>query len=140
MNDEENFNTEVGEEERDDYDLEDIHCAGYTSYSAAVHWLHNNLIMCNDIPKVDENLFEMTKGYDWEADREIFQYFLTDMSDSEVDWMVSHFSGLHFAYSELLGLWVLLVDHWGTGWEYVSVCVYDEDLMRNIRAKGLEYA
>lgn len=135
MNDE-----ELDEELEEEQEEEKIHVAGYTSYSTAVHWLQNNLILCNDIPKIDETLFERTKGYDWEADREIFQYFLTDMSDSEVAWMVRNFSGLHFAYSELLGLWVLLVDHWGTGWEYVSVCVYDEDLMRNVRAKGLEYA
>jgi len=81
-----------------------------TNYSIAVHWLHNNYILCNQIIKVDP-YFEC-------PDEEIFQYFLTDASKEDVEYLERHF-GLTFGYSDLLDLYVLCVDHFGTSWDYV---------------------
>lgn len=93
-----------------------------TNYYVATHWLHNNLILCNDIERIDENLwenyrFELTEE-DGAIDVEIFQYFLTDCSEDDVKWLEEHFD-LKFAYSELLDLYVLCVTHYGTSWDYV---------------------
>lgn len=93
-----------------------------TNYYVATHWLHNNLILCNEIPAIDETIwdnmhFSLTNEED-ENYKEIFQWFLTDCSEDDVQWLEQHF-GLLFTYSEKLDLWVLCVDHYGTTWDYV---------------------
>lgn len=93
-----------------------------TNYKVAVHWLGNNLILCNDIYKVDESVLENMRfsTYDEETGEytEIYQWFLTDCSESDVKYLEETF-GLLFTYSERLDLYVLCVDHYGTSWDYV---------------------
>ena len=95
----------------------------YTTYSEAVHWLHNNLIMCNNIAEIDESvLYNMRfSDYDEETESytEIFQWFITDCNESDVEYLEKHF-GLLFTYSELLDKYILCVDHLGTSWDYVA--------------------
>lgn len=94
----------------------------YTTYRIATKWLHNSYILCNDICKIDENLeFE----FEWDDDCDIYQWFLTDCSKSDVEWLTRTFD-LKFAYSPKLDLYVLCVDHFGTGWDYVSCEIRDE--------------
>lgn len=105
-----------------------------TNYYVATHWLHNNLILCNDIEKIDENLwenyrFELTEE-NGAIDIEIFQYYLTDCSEDDVEWLEKHFN-LKFTYSEKLDLYVLCVTHYGTSWDYV----YWETDIENAKAK-----
>lgn len=100
-----------------------------TTYAVATSYIGGSLILCNNIEQVDEELlYGETIGleYDEETEEypEIYQYYLTSWSDSDVKWLHDHF-GLMFAYSSILDLWVLLVDHYGTGWGYVQV---DTDL------------
>lgn len=110
-----------------------------TNYATAVDWLDTQLILCNNIGEVDPsvydnlrfNLFEEDEdGY--ENETEIFQWFLTDASESDVEWLEEHF-GLLFTYSDLLDLYVLCVDHWGTGWDYVMI---DTDIPQAARKEG----
>lgn len=58
---------------------------------------------------------------DYEKGEEIFQWRLTDCSESDVEYLERRF-GLLFTYSNLLGLYVLCVDHWGTSLDCVP-CV-----------------
>lgn len=102
-----------------------------TNYFIATHWLNGNLIMCNNIGEIDPSIWDNCRFSLWEEDEdgneretEIFQYFLTSYSESEVEFLEEHF-GLLFTYSELLDLYILCVDHWGTSWDYVTV---DTDL------------
>lgn len=94
-----------------------------TTYAIAANWLGNKLILCNDIPSIDNSVFDNVRFelYDEENDcyNEIYQWFLTDCSQSEVEYLEEHF-GLQFTYSDMLGLYVLCVDHWGTSWDYVT--------------------
>lgn len=115
-----------------------------TNYHVAAHWLHNSLVLCNNITAIDEELFyndcdplsywededgEIYNDFDDIPEdkqesanqiyEDVFQYFLTDCSASDVEYLRDNF-GLKFAYSEKLDLWVLLVTHYGTGWAYVS--------------------
>lgn len=94
-----------------------------TTYKTAVHWLHNNLILCNDIVEKDPSVVENLAWIDQDA--EIYQWYLTDCDDSDVEFLREHFPALIFSYSGLLGLWVLCVDHLGTSWDYVGT---DTDL------------
>lgn len=94
----------------------------YTTYRIATKWLHNSYILCNDICEIDENLeFE----FEWEDDCDIYPRFLTDCSKSDVEWLTRTFD-LKFAYSPKLDLYVLCVDHFGTGWDCVSCKIRDE--------------
>ena len=98
-----------------------------TNYFIAVHWLHNSLILCNGIVEVDPSVydnmrFDLYNEYD--EPKDIYQWYLTDCSQSDVEYLEKHF-GLLFTYSETLDLFVLCVDHWGTPWKGVAV---DTDL------------
>lgn len=104
----------------------------FTTYSEAVHWLHNSIIMCNNIGDIDNTIFDNCRfeAYDEDTDSymEIYQYFITDCSQSDVEYLEKHF-GLLFSYSELLDKYILCVDHWGTSWDYVrcQVLTYGND-------------
>ena len=132
-----------------------------TNYSVAVNWLHNDFILCNNIPEIDPSVFDNMRfslyrddddqdddedNYDDEkdtpsyelhhpdCDREIFQWYLTNCSDEDVAFLEEHF-GLLFTYSDTLELYVLCVDHFGTSWSYVHC---DTDLENAIREEGQE--
>lgn len=99
----------------------------YIDYHSAVHWLNGSLILCNDIPSIDEYFWD-NADFSLDDSDEIYQYFFTSYTDDDVRWMQKHFPDLLFAYSEKFGLWVLCVDHWGTSWDYVwTTLIPDED-------------
>ena len=96
-----------------------------TDYYTAVHWLGSAFILCNNIREVDYTVSENIEYPEsWEEkDFErctIFQWFLTDMSEEDKEWMQKNFPDLIFSYSDKLDLWVLCVDHYGTMWNGVS--------------------
>lgn len=101
----------------------------YTTYSEAVHWLNNNLIMQNDICEIDNQMYDYIRFdvYDEENDTyvNIYQYFITDCSEDDVEFLEKYF-GLLFSYSPLLGKYILCVDHWGTFWDVVHCPVYGD--------------
>lgn len=91
-----------------------------TNYKVAAHWLNNNLIMCNEIQN-DMSIYDnMRFGLEDEEGhiRDIYQYYLTDCSCSDVEYLEKTF-GLLFTYSDNLDLFILCVDHFGTSWDYV---------------------
>lgn len=92
-----------------------------TTYKTAVEWLHNSLIRTNPDGDRLANLWENRR---WDGDAEIYQWVLTDCSEGDVEFLEEHF-GLLFSYDDGLECWVLAVDHWGTGWDYVAI---DTDL------------
>ena len=124
-----------------------------TNYGVAVNWLNNNFILCNEIQNLDQSIFDNARfgffyytdedgnQYESESDyegeeelnensREIFQYYLTDCSESDVEFLEENFPGLLFTYSDLLGLYVLCVDHYGTNWYYVGTDTTLENAQR----------
>lgn len=119
-----------------------------TTYSVAVNWLHNNFVMVNNICEIDNSVYENMEfpleyyitaegeeipEYEYDEEfhgeaehctRDIFQWFITDCSKSDKNYLQEHFD-LLFSYSELLDCWVLCVDHFGTMWKGVWI---DTDL------------
>jgi hypothetical protein len=91
-----------------------------TNYRVAVEWLNNSLILCNNITVIDSTVYNNLRfSIDDEGEYlEVYQWFLTDCTDDDVDYLEEHF-GLKFTYSELLETYVLCVDHYGTSWDYV---------------------
>lgn len=91
-----------------------------TTYAVATSYRGGSLILCNNIDQVDkELLYGNTIGLEDAEEtadpQEIHQYYLTSWGEDEAEYLNKHF-GLMFAYSEVLGLWVLLVDHCGASW------------------------
>lgn len=92
-----------------------------TNYKVATSWLHNSLILCNQIEQLDESVLDNMRFEVWDEEgnyTEIYQWYLTDCSLSDVEWLEEHF-GLTFTYSDLLDLYILCVTHYGTSWDYV---------------------
>ncbi len=93
-----------------------------TNYLVATQWMNNSLILCNDIVEKDFSVYENMRFSDYDEETgemtEIYQWFLTDCSRDEVEYLEETF-GLLFSYSDLLDLYILCVDHYGTAWNYV---------------------
>ena len=97
----------------------------YTDYKTAVNWCHNALIMCNNIPQIDPSVIDNAR-FAWydeetETETEVFQWFITDCSQWDVEYLEEHFPGLLFTYSDLLDCFILCVDHFGTAWGSVRI-------------------
>lgn len=99
-----------------------------TSYAKAINWMHNNFIYCGKLYEIDP-YFELPMSL-WNEDSEqfedVFQFFLTDCNERDIKFLTSHFEGLHFGYSEVLDMYILCVDHFGTSWDYVPVTVIND--------------
>lgn len=108
--------------------------AFYTDYKTAIEWLNLNLILCNNIPYVDESVWDNTRfvSYDEEADEyiDIFQWYITSANDFDVEYLEKTFEGIYFTYSNMLDCYVLCVTHYGTSWDYVPCQVIDEEWAR----------
>ena len=97
----------------------------YTDYKTAVNWLHSALVLCNNIVEVDPSVIDNARfaWYDEEEEREteVYQWFITDCSEDDVEFLESRFPGLLFTYSDMLDVYVLCVDHFGTPWSGVRI-------------------
>jgi hypothetical protein len=62
----------------------------YTTYAEAVNWLHNSLILCNNITEIDTSIYDNMRfsDYDEESDSytEIYQWYITDCSEDDVEY------------------------------------------------------
>lgn len=108
----------------------------FISYKNATEYMHNSLILCNNISEVDENLFDNCGLCNVEQD--YYQYYLTDCSQDDAE-KLNQWFGLNFLYSEKLELYVLVVEHFGTGWDYIPCGVYDKFVADCIKRRGLEF-
>ena len=95
---------------------------GNASYLDFVTRFINNLVLCNKILKIDKSLIKnIVTGYIDEYD-EVFQAFIIDINDYNLDTLkeLKDKCPLIISYSDLLESYVLLVTHFGTGWDYVN--------------------
>lgn len=65
---------------------------------------------------------------------EIFQWLITDCSESDVKYLRETF-GLLFTYSDLLDCYILCVTHYGTGWDYVYWSTTNPNAQRELGQK-----
>lgn len=105
-----------------------------TNYRVATQWLNNSFILCNHIADIDNTVFDNMQFnvYDEEGNYfDIFQWYLTDCSVQDMEYLRDTF-GLKFTYSELLEVFVLCVDHYGTSWDYVYCDTTIEEAARKL--------
>lgn len=114
---------------------------GRVSYEFATSFIQNKVLM-NNVVELDENIWEnIPSVYNEEEDDyeypEIYQWYLTDLSDDEANWLQETFEVI-LAYSEMLERWILCVPHFGTSWDGVSCDVYNKEFWEG-RGKEDEY-
>ena len=94
-----------------------------TTYAVATSFIPE-LIQVKNVNGIQCLLSDEAIGYDIDEETgeypDIMQYYLTQINESTCKQLNDHF-GLMFAHCTALDLWVLLVPHCGTGWEYVRV-------------------
>ena len=93
------------------------------SYASAIKRFGNSFVMCNNVPAIDSNLWDNVcfDPYNEHGDLiDIYQYFISDCSEEDVQFLSAWYD-LKFAYSDELECFILLVDHWGTAWDYVMI-------------------
>lgn len=101
-----------------------------TTYSIATEWLGNSYVLANNITQ-DMTIYDNFRFDFYNEDgMEIFQWFITDASESDVEWLEKTF-GLLFTYSKLLDCFVLCVPHYGTAWDYVPCDILDETILKS---------
>ena len=82
-----------------------------------IFYPNSGLILCNNIPQVDECLFDnIENGSFWEY-CDIFQWYIIDNSTAE---RLKRSTKELIFYSEKLDVYVLGVTHYGTAWDYVD--------------------
>lgn len=115
----------------------------YTDYRTAATWGGINLVMCNNIPAIDPNIYENNLDifYDEETEeyKEVMQWFITDCSQWVTEGQKEVF-GIDYVYSEVLDCYIMPVFHWGTSWDSVRCQVLDQDWInsnRDLEYKGL---
>lgn len=104
---------------------------GYASYKTVIDWYITDIVLCNEIVKLDDSIFyNVNENYCEET--EIYQYYLCNLSEYEKEQLTN--CGVILSYSEMLDCDVLMVDHFGTSWDYVltDVKLFDnyEDLIK----------
>lgn len=96
----------------------------FTTYNIATHWLDGGLVLCNNIGEIDLSIFDNMRfefyNEETETEIEIFQWYLTNWTESDIEYLEKTFPDLLFTYSEKLDCFVLCVDHFGTMWNGVA--------------------
>lgn len=108
----------------------------YTTYKEAVNWLHNSFVLCNNIQDIDQSIYDNIRFNYFDEDdepMEIFQWYITDCSQSDVEYLEKYFS-LKFTYSDMLDCYILCVTHWGTSWDYVACPVNQGECTPKVRS------
>ena len=97
---------------------------GKISYRRLINRISNGIWLFNNAPKLSNYDFEyeVNSDYDEETDEytDIYQYYLIDIDN----YMIEKLNDLGckdviIAWSETLEEYVLMVDHFGTSWDYV---------------------
>ncbi len=96
---------------------------GKVSYNRIIDRYVDNLVLCNNIEKIDNSIWENIQGIDFnkEEEIEIYQYYLCNLSNFERELLEEY--GIILSYSDLLDVDVLCVEHYDTSWDYVMTNV-----------------
>lgn len=94
--------------------------SGKVSYRRLISAYIKDLVLCNNIIEIDESV-DFNVNCNFIPNEEIYQYYLCDLSSYEREQIEEY--GIILSYSDKLDLDVLLVDHWGTSWDYVMTDV-----------------
>ena len=94
------------------------------SYRRLVDRISNNIWLFNNAPKLSDYDFEYEIGNDYNEETaeyiDIYQYYLIDITSFMIEKLQDlKIDDVIIAWSEALEEHVLMVDHFGTSWDYV---------------------
>lgn len=100
------------------------------SYRTLVERVVGDMVLCNNIYQVDDTIFDnviVGDIYDESGEMiEIFQFYICNINDWNIEYikeLTKDNNDIIIAYSEILDCYVLMVDHFGTSWDYVLTSV-----------------
>lgn len=93
---------------------------GRVSYRRIIERYVGDIVLCNNIEQLDNSIFDNAINlYNEETEEyeEIYQYYLCNIGE----WEKEHLEkmGIIISYSDMLDCDVLMVDHYGTSWDYI---------------------
>ncbi len=94
---------------------------GRVSYKRLIDRFISDLVLCNNISEVDYSIWDNINNCE-ELD-EIYQYYICNISEFDKEYLKELGEPLILSYSNMLDCDVLLVDHFGTSWDYVMTDV-----------------
>ena len=97
---------------------------GKISYRRLIERISNSIFLFNEAPKLSDYDFEFEIGSDYDEENDeyldIYQYYLIDIRSGIIEKLQElKCNDVIIAWSETLQNYVLMVDHWGTSWDYV---------------------
>lgn len=97
---------------------------GRVSYKRLVERYVGDIVLCNNITDVDDGIWDnvdesnlIDEDGDEMNDLEIYQYYLCNVGEWEKEQLKG--TGVILSYSDVLDCDVLMVQHFGTSWDYV---------------------
>ena len=92
-------------------------------------------MLCNNILELDEFLFDNIVVGKIGEDTEIYQAYIIDIANYDIEYLQENLENTNdiiISYSNMLDCYVLLVDHFGSGWDYVSTDVKLTDSIEEV--------
>lgn len=115
----------------------------YTDFATAVEFGNFSLVLCNNIINVDDSIYDNMRfsTYDEETEcyTEIFQYYITNATSFDVEYLEKTFEDIYFSYSDKLDCFILCVTHWGSDWHYVPCKVKSEEWAKHNKDKEYKH-
>lgn len=110
---------------KEDLNSEELR-TGRVSYKRLVERLVGDIVLCNNITNVDDEIWDnVDESYlideDEMNDLDIYQYYICNVGEWEKEQLKG--TGVILSYSNVLDCDVLMVDHFGTSWDYVMTDV-----------------
>ena len=99
---------------------------GKASYRTLVDRYIDDLVLCNNLPSIDDSIFYNIQVGEIDENTEIFQYYLCNINTWDIDSLkelTENNNDIIISYSDLLECDVLMVDHFGTSWDYVPTSI-----------------
>ena len=97
---------------------------GRVSYKRLVDHYVGDIVLCNNITEVDDEIWDnvdesnlIDEDGDEINDLDIYQYYICNVSEWAKEQLKG--TGVILSYSKVLDCDVLMVQHWGTSWDYV---------------------
>lgn len=97
---------------------------GRVSYKRLVDRYVGDIVLCNNITDVDDGIWDnvdasdlIDEDGDEVSDLDIYQYYLCNVGEWQKEQLKG--TGVILSYSNVLDCDVLMVQHWGTSWDYV---------------------